>query len=75
MKFVPPWCLDCTFITRDERLGPALKSGRNDGAVSMREDVLGVVVDVFPAVSTSLREKSRKQVHTHARSVNTNTSV
>ncbi len=66
----------CTFITRDERFRPALQGGRNDGAVSMWKDVLWVVEDVFPAVGTSLQERSSngKQVQTHAHPVNTNTS-
>lgn len=48
--------LHCTFITRDERQRPALQSRGNDGAVSVGKDVLGIVVDIFPAVSTSLQE-------------------
>lgn len=71
------WCLYCTFIARDEWFGPALKSGRNDGAVAMWKDVLWVVVDVFPAVGTSLqaeKAETEKQIQTHVHSVNTNTS-
>lgn len=57
----PPWCLHCTFITGDEWLCSALQGGRNDGAVSVRENVLGVVVDIFPAVGAGLREGDREQ--------------
>lgn len=46
-----------TFIARDERLGPALQGGRDDGAVSVWKDVLRVVVDIFPAVGAGLRER------------------
>lgn len=56
---VPPWCLHCTFITRDEGFGPALKGGRDDGAVPVRENVLRVVVDVLPAVGAGLQEGER----------------
>lgn len=40
----------------------------------MWENVLGVVVDVFPSVGTGLRKKSRngKEDQTHVHSVNTN---
>lgn len=56
----PLWCLHCTFITRDEWFCPALKCGRDDGAVSMRENVLQVVVDIFPAVGAGLQEGNRE---------------
>lgn len=70
----PPWRLYCTFITRYDGFRPALKGGRNDGAVSMWKNVLWIVVDIFPAVGTSLQEESRdgKQDHTQVHSVNTN---
>lgn len=73
----PSWCLHCTFITRNEWFCPALKCWRNDGAVSMWKDVLWVVVNVFPTVSASLWEKSRreKQIQTHAHPAKTNTSI
>lgn len=51
----PPWCLHCTFVTRDEGFRPALKGGGDDGAVPVRENVLRVVVDVFPAVGAGLQ--------------------
>lgn len=57
----PPWCLHCTFITGDEWLCSALKGGRNDGAVSVRENQLRVVVDIFPAVGAGLREGNREE--------------
>lgn len=57
----PLWCLHCTFITGDERLRSALKGGRNDGAVSVRENVLRVVVDIFPAVGAGLRDGNREE--------------
>lgn len=43
-----------TFVTRDERFGPALEVGRNDGAVTVRQNVLRLVKYVFPAVGTGL---------------------
>lgn len=68
----PLWSFYFTFITRDERFGPALKGGRNDGAVSMWKNVLWVVIDIFPAVGTGLqqRDEDGKQDQTHVHTVN-----
>lgn len=55
------WCLHRTFITGDEWLCSALKGGRNDGAVSVRQNVLRVVVDILPAVGAGLWEGNREE--------------
>lgn len=54
--FKRPASFFCTFVTRYERFGPALERRGDHGAEPMRQDVLRVVVDVFPAVSAGLQE-------------------